>query len=203
MSDYCKPGPPRPGTVEFMTDTATTHLDLAHDYATKAAAIGSLLATTQDWSQPTPCEGWTIRDLVTHLIQTQRDFLAERELQTPQVSLADPREAWTEHTHAVQELMADPAVGAREYDGHFGPATIAGTMANFYGWDLLVHRWDLARALGVDDQFTSVELDEIEAALPGFGDALYRPGICAAPVEVAPTEPRAVQLLARLGRDAR
>ncbi len=29
-------------------------------------------------------------------------------------------------------------------------ATFADTLANFYGFDMLVHRWDLARALGQD-----------------------------------------------------
>ena len=76
-------------------------------------------------------------------------------------------------------------------------------MASLYGWDLLVHRWDLARALGADDRFTDKELDQIEAALAGFGDALYGPGICAAPVDVAESEPRQVRLLALLGSDAR
>lgn len=186
-----------------MTETQTTHHDLTDLYRDRAADIGELLGSTSEWDRPTPCEGWTVRDLVAHLIDTQRDFLTERGLEIPVVALDDPRQAWEQHTAAVQELLADPQVGPREYDGYFGPATVAGTMATFYGWDLLVHRWDLARAIGADEQFTPEELDQIEAALPGFGDALYSPGICARPVDVPATEPRQVQLLARLGRDAR
>ncbi|HLS43974.1 MAG TPA: maleylpyruvate isomerase family mycothiol-dependent enzyme [Ornithinicoccus sp.] len=186
-----------------MTDTQTTHLDLSDLYRDRAGAIGDLLATTQEWDAATPCEGWTVRDLVAHLIETQRDFLSQRGLELPTVSLDNPREAWAAHTAEVRELLGDPEIGAREYDGYFGPATVAGTMATFYGWDLLVHRWDLARALGADDRFTPEELDAIEAAIPGFGDALYSAGICAAPVDVPETESRQVWLLARLGRDAR
>lgn len=32
------------------------------------------------WSEPSPCEGWTARDVVGHMVQTQRDFLTERGL---------------------------------------------------------------------------------------------------------------------------
>ncbi|WP_256840760.1 maleylpyruvate isomerase family mycothiol-dependent enzyme [Ornithinimicrobium cryptoxanthini] len=186
-----------------MTDTKTTHLDLSDLYRERAAAIGDLLATTQGWDAATPCEGWTVRDLVAHLIETQRDFLSQRGLEVSSVSLDDPRGAWAEHTASVQALLIDPEVGAREYDGYFGPATVAGTMATFYGWDLLVHRWDLARGLGTDERFSPEELDQIEAAIPGFGNALYGPGICATPVDVPETESRQVRVLARLGRDAR
>lgn len=189
-----------------MTDTKTTQTttpDLTDTYRSRSAEIADLLATTSDWERPTPCEGWTVRDLVEHLIVTQGEFLARQDLTVPAVSLSNPRSAWDEHTTAVLELLEDPTVGAREYDGHFGRTTIAATLVNFYGWDLLVHRWDLARALDADERFSEHELDQIEEALPGFGDALYDPGICAAPVAVADTEPRQVRVLARLGRDAR
>lgn len=189
-----------------MTDTTTTQsttTDLTDTYRDRTGAIAELLATTTDWDRATPCEGWAVRDLVEHLIVTQRDFLAGQDLTVPTVSLSDPRRAWDEHTAAVLALFQDPSVGAREYDGHFGRTTIAATMASFYGWDLLVHRWDLARALGADERFSEQELDQIEASLSGFGDALYGPGICAAPVAVPETEPRQVRLLALLGRDAR
>lgn len=191
-------------TSNTMTSNDVTETtDLATTYRERAAAIAELLASTTAWETATPCEGWDVRDLVEHLVVTQRDFLAGHDLQVPPVSLTDPAAAWAEHTGAVQTLLEDPTVGPREYDGHFGRTTVAATMATFYGWDLLVHRWDLARALGADERFTEHELDQIEGALAGFGEALYSPGICAAPVEVADTEPRQVRLLARLGRDAR
>ena len=39
-------------------------------------------------------------------------------------------------------------MAAREYDGYFGRTTIAATVADFYGWDLVVHGSDVARATG-------------------------------------------------------
>ncbi|MCK0111563.1 TIGR03086 family metal-binding protein [Ornithinimicrobium sp. F0845] len=177
----------------------------AADYRTKAAAISALLdpATEGDWDRPTPCEGWAVRDLVDHLIDTQRSFLTARDLTIDRATDQSPRELWRQHVEAVIDLLEDPDIGPREYDGHFGRTTIGATMAGFYGWDLIVHRWDLARALGADEELSPGELDEIEAAIPGFGEQLYGPGICAQPVEVADDESRQVRVLARLGRDAR
>lgn len=189
-----------------MTHTSDgTHLQLAHDYAGKAAAMGQLAdsAKTPDWARPSPCEGWTAREVVLHLIDTQAGFLADRGLEPPAVDRADPARAWEQHSEGVAALLADPAVGATGYDGWFGRTTVAATMAQFYGWDMLVHRWDLGRALGRQVVLTDAELDEIEAALPGFGDQLYGEGICRPAVQVEPHQPRQVQVLAVLGRDAR
>lgn len=182
-----------------------SHETLVSAYRDRAAAIGALLAAggADGADRATPCEGWAVRDLVAHLIGTQRDFLIERGLAVPTVAGTDPTADWAAHTAAVRSLLEDPAVGAREYDGYFGRTTVAGTMANFYGWDLLVHRWDLARALGADERLSESELDQVEAALPGFGDQLYGAGICAGPVDVGEDQPRQVRVLARLGRDAR
>lgn len=177
----------------------------AADYRAKAATITALLesATEGDWDGPTPCEDWAVRDLVDHLIDTETDFLRERGLTIERAADESPPEAWRRHAEAVTELLEDPGIGPREYDGHFGRTTIGATMAGFYGWDLLIHRWDLARALGADEELTPTELDEIEAALPGFGDQLYGPGICAAPIQVSDDASRQVRVLAKLGRDAR
>lgn len=195
-------------TQDTTRPTATgesDHEGLVTAYRERAAAIGALLTAggAAGAERPTPCEGWSVRDLVAHLIDTQRDFLLQRGLAVPAVAGADPALDWAAHTAAVRALLEDPAVGAREYDGYFGRTTVAATMATFYGWDLLVHRWDLARALGADESLGDGELDDIEAALPGFGDQLYTPGICAEPVDVGDDQPRQVRVLARLGRDAR
>lgn len=192
-----------------MDDTEQPRTDLAQDYHAKAEALDQLgsSAGSQDWQRSSPCEGWSARDVIDHLVDTQRDFLSQRELSLPEDAAkddaGDPAQRWQVHSHAVLSLLADPAVSGTAYDGYFGPTTVGETLAQFYGWDMLVHRWDLARALGADVTFTDSELDEIEGPLPMFGDQLYAEGICGPAVEVGADEPRQVQVLARLGRDAR
>lgn len=156
------------------------------------------------WSQPSPCEGWAARDVVRHLVETQRDFLARHDLDlgsAPDVD-ADPAAAWAEHSRRVLDVLADPAVPATAFDGHFGPTTIGDTLSQFYVWDMIVHRWDVATAAGLDAGFTDAELDAIDAGADSFGEALHMDGICKPAVEVTETADRTTVVLARLGRRA-
>ncbi|MBC8092962.1 MAG: hypothetical protein H7Y15_13685 [Pseudonocardia sp.] len=95
----------------------------------------------------------------------------------------------------------DDDVLHRGFDGAFGPTTIGATLADFYGFDMVVHRWDLARALGTDTTFTAGEMDLMEASIAVFGHHLYGEGICAPAVTVPVDASRQDRLLGVLGRD--
>lgn len=88
------------------------------------------------------------------------------------------------------------------YEGHFGPTTIGDSMERFYVFDMVVHRWDIARAAGTDDILTDIELDQLEAGIFSFGDAIYMDGICKPGVEAPASADRQTRLLAVLGRRA-
>jgi uncharacterized protein (TIGR03086 family) len=159
---------------------------------------------TTGWTSPSPCEGWSAADVVGHLIDTQRDFLGTHGVdlgEAPDVA-ADPAAAWRQHAKRVAEALSDDAVPAREFDGFFGPTTVGATFEQFYVWDMVVHRWDVARAVGVDAVLTDGELDRIEAGADSFGPALYMDGVCRPAVEVPEDAGRDVRALARLGRAA-
>jgi uncharacterized protein (TIGR03086 family) len=176
--------------------------------ATHYAAAGGPLTALLDavppsaWRNPSPCEGWSAADVVGHLIDTQREFLARHDVDlgaAPDVA-ADPATAWRAHAGRVTEVLSDDAVPATAFDGYFGPTTVGATFEQFYIWDMVVHRWDVARAVGADASFTDEELDRIEAGADSFGPALHMDGICAPAVEVPADADRDVRTLARLGR---
>lgn len=158
----------------------------------------------QDWNQPSPCAGWTARDVLFHVVDTQRDVMmrAGHDLGLPPY-LDNPPIGWRTHAEAVARLLADPNVSAQEVPTPGGTGALGEVMSLFYGFDMLVHRWDLARAGGLEAAWSDAELDEIEAALDAFGQGLYGEGICAPPVDVPPDAARADRLLARMGRDPR
>jgi uncharacterized protein (TIGR03086 family) len=159
---------------------------------------------TTAWSSPSPCEGWSASDVVAHLIDTQRDFLGTHGVElgaAPDVA-ADPAAAWREHAQRVAAALADDAVPSTAFDGFFGPTTVGAAFAQFYIWDMLVHRWDLARAVGVEPTLTDDELDRIEAGADSFGPALHMDGVCKPAVDAPEGADRAVRALARLGRAA-
>ncbi len=156
------------------------------------------------WSRPSPCEGWSARDVVRHLVDTQRDLLTGHGLDlgpAPNVD-ADPAAAWRQHAERVAAVIADDEVAERGYEGFFGPTTIGATLEQFYVWDMVVHRWDGARATGQDAGLTDAELDRIAAGADSFGEALYMDGICRPAPTPPPGADRATQVLARLGRAA-
>lgn len=178
----------------------------AEEYGAAQAPLDELIGAlgTPEWQAPSPCEGWSARDVLRHLVQTQREFLAERRLDAgPEPDIeADPAAAWAEHTSHVRRLLADPAVPATEFDGYFGRTTVGDTFQRFYVWDMLVHRWDIATAAGRETRFTPPELDRIGADLDDFAPTMYQLGLCRPGVEAPPGASPQLQLLARLGRRA-
>ncbi|MGX5657309.1 TIGR03086 family metal-binding protein [Geodermatophilus nigrescens] len=184
-------------------DTLTTPVATAY-----ASALEPLLAVADavpaaGWDAPTPCEGWSARDVVTHLVDTQREFLTGRGIDlgpAPDVT-ADPAGALRAHAGRVLTAVGDPAVADAAYDGFFGPTTVGATLEQFYVWDLVVHRWDLATATGQDAALSGAELDRIETGAASWGDALYMEGICQR-VEAPADAGRQARVLALLGRRA-
>jgi len=176
----------------------------AQHYDAAARPLSAVLdaVPTAAWDRPSPCEGWTAADVVAHLVSTQREFLAQHGLAPEVVGLpaGDPAAAWREHAAAVAAVIADDEVTDRPFDGYFGPTTVGASFEQFYIWDMLVHRWDLARATGAEAGLTEAELERIDAGADSFGPALHSDGVCGPPVPVAPDAGRETRVLARLGR---
>jgi uncharacterized protein (TIGR03086 family) len=177
-------------------------------FATAYAAADRPLTAVLDavapdaWDRPSTCEGWTVRDVVRHLVQTQREFLTEHGVDLGEESDvdADPAAAWRSHAARVAVAVADPAVAEQVYDGFSGPTTVGATLEQVYVWDMVVHRWDVARSAGIDPALTEAELDRVEAGADSFGDALYMEGICRPGTEPSADADRTTRVLARLGR---
>lgn len=156
------------------------------------------------WAKPSPCDGWSARDVLRHMIQTQRDFLTGHNLDlggVPDVD-ADPAAAWRDHATRVLAALADDTVPATPYDGYFGPTTVGDTLGQFYVWDMLVHRWDIARSVSEETEFTDSEIEQIERGADSFGEGLYLEGVCKTGVQAPAGADRGVRALARLGRTA-
>lgn len=155
------------------------------------------------WDRPSPCPPWTAREVVAHLVDTQRDLLVGHGHDLgPKPDLAGPAAGLRQHADRVLALVSRDDVVDVTYDGFFGPTTVGATLQQFYIWDMLVHRWDIARATGGDELLSPDVLDRAEAGADSFGDALYLEGICGPAVPVPPAADRQTQLLGRLGRDA-
>jgi uncharacterized protein (TIGR03086 family) len=186
-------------TSDVTTDIPTTYARLAAPFS---AVVDRLVPA--DWDAASPCEGWCARDVLDHVVTTQRDFLAKHvHLGTAEPTgpgPGDPATTWHAHDAEVQRLLADPDVRDHAYDGVFGTTTVGRSLIDFYGFDLLVHRWDIAAAAGIDERLTDDELDVVDRSADGFGEHLYSDGVCKPALEPGASADRQERVLARLGR---
>ncbi len=172
------------------------------DYLNQAERLDAVITARPDadWTAPSPCAGWSAAAVLDHVVSTQRDFLAARGATLEAAAVGTPAEIWAAHVTSVAAVGANESFIAAQYDGFFGPTTVADTLRDFYGFDMIVHRWDVGRALGVEVTWDEQEMDLLESAVEGFGEALYSEGVCADPVGVPEDASRQDRLLGRLGR---
>ena len=104
------------------------------------------------WTAPTPCTEWNVRDLVNHLVGMNLVFVAMFE-ESPMPERradrlgADPAGAYHRSAAALQAAAARPGVLERSQATPVGVATGAERLQ----WriaDLLAHGWDLVQATG-------------------------------------------------------
>jgi uncharacterized protein (TIGR03086 family) len=155
------------------------------------------------WASPSPCEGWTAREVVQHLVDTPAIFfgLVEQPAPTGGPSVEDdPVGAFTHARDAVQAALDDPAVAERPYEGFFGPSTFEQGVDQFLSADLVIHAWDLARATGQDERLDPDEVHGLYEAMLPMDEAIRAPGAFGPKVEPPRGADEQTQLLCFLGR---
>ncbi len=158
-----------------------------------AAAV---LAAVTDWTAPSPCDGWTVRDVANHLVDAMCFFAAAVDGGPDAYQGDDLVHAYREAADRCLAVYEDPAVLAASYPFPFGD-TPGSVIARISVSESLVHGWDVARGAGLP--YTPA-LEVVESVLAEVGpppaEGMYGP-----PVEPASDEPLTV-LLAKLGRVA-
>src|SRR3712207_2793308 len=97
-----------------MSDTSERYDRLADDFAATIAAVPA-----DRWSAPSPCEDWTARDVVRHVVDTHGIFerLVGRDLgDVPSVD-DDPAAAFDHARRVVAADLADPERATATYEG--------------------------------------------------------------------------------------
>ena len=149
----------------------------------------SVRAAAGKWERPSPCDGWDARAVLEHVIGFH-DVLLLRPLRLkPDRPRDDPQRRW-ESTYRQLE---------KAFELDIGPDATA-ILPNVTR-DVLVHTWDLARAVGADDRLDTRWCELFFAALPSDAGALSVSGMFDPPVAVAYQADVQSKLLARLGRN--
>jgi uncharacterized protein (TIGR03086 family) len=186
-----------------------TTVDVRQIYARCSAEFGAQVHAVDDrWDAPTPLPGWTVRDLVRHLV--------EEELWAPQLFAGstieevgsrfegdllgdDPVSALD--TAAARALSAVLTEGAMDRVVHLSFGDHPGReYAMQLAADHLVHAVDLARALGTDETMDPQAVAAVRAWFDSMESTYREIGVIGARVEVAAGAGAQAELLAMMGR---
>jgi uncharacterized protein (TIGR03086 family) len=158
------------------------------------------------WDQPSPCEGWTARDVVGHLVEWFPAFLDAADGPTIVIAASvadDPASAWNDLDRQVQALLDDPDVSATTIrHPRAGEHQLDAAVEMFFTGDVLLHTWDLARATGQDETLDDEMVHDMVLGMEPMADALAASGQYGPRVEVPGDADEQTRLLAISGRRA-
>lgn len=162
------------------------------------------------WGYPTPCEGWTVRDLVNHVVTANVASTAMVRGATREDVIAafardhlgdDPLQAFLDSVIEQRAAFSEP--GALE-------RTCAHPIGDIPGWqllgfrvaDLLMHAWDLARAIGADEELDADVAELVYTGMAAMGNALdgtglFGPGASGTVPDDAPVQLKLLDLSGR------
>lgn len=157
-------------------------------------------APATSWGNASPCEGWVARDVVVHVGNNLLGLGSQLAGSEPHEIGADDDivTAWNEARDTFLGAVSTADL-SQSVSGPFGPQPAEQLIGRLICTDVLVHIWDLARAVGGDE---ALDPDAVAAAYSGLKpmDAMIRmPGVFGPKVEASGTDPQS-EFLAFLGR---
>ena len=159
---------------------------------------------------PTPCEGWTVADLVRHMVGNNHGFAAAALGEPPRaevwdgVEVTDPVGEFAASATRVDDAFAsvEPLTGTFAVLGYGDVPAAQAVGMHFI--DYLTHGWDVAVSIGVDpqlDEEACAAVLRIGAGWPLDSPKIWGPGTAFGyRVEVPDDAPVADRMLGFLGR---
>ena len=190
--------------------------EIADRYSRHADAFERKVTAVRpdQWSNQSPCEAWSARDVVSHIVSMHGYMLqlVGRGLDGAPSVLDDPLAAFKAARAEVEAVLDDPKLASAESETPNGPMTIEQHIDEVVSDDMVLHGWDLARATGQDATMNPEDVARLwamTAAIPTELMQRYRtPGVFGPGVEVYGSEvkvsedaPLQDRLLGLIGRD--
>jgi uncharacterized protein (TIGR03086 family) len=179
--------------------------DVQSRYRQVAAGFDAAVeaASPDKWQAQTPCSEWVARDVVAHIVQGHQGVVAgvRGGDSKPLGDDEEPQRAWDEVSRQVVEITGDSEAMAMEIDGPTGLTPAGQIIDQFVTMDLLVHTWDLARAVGADEQLDEDAVRRAYEVLKPMDAMIRRPGVFGPKLDPPPGADLQVEFLSFLGRE--
>jgi len=116
---------------------------------------------SDDWARPTPCDEWSVRDLVNHVVGGNVRYVmilagepADAVVRTRDHDWlgSDPLGSFDDAFARVTESFAEPGILAATVRHPRSGAVTGAQLRLLRVNELTVHAWDLARAIDSDDR---------------------------------------------------
>jgi uncharacterized protein (TIGR03086 family) len=183
-----------------INEIATRHLRVCDRFGEAVAAAAG------KWDRPSPCPDWDARGVLEHVIGFHDVLLLRPMNEKPARPHDDPLQRWLVTKDALEALLGRPAFFDEPIDlpavgNNLASQLEAAPLVAGLTQDVLVHTWDLARAVGADDRLDPDLCEYYLRRLPADPQALVRSGMFGPAVQLETDEEPQTQLLARLGRE--
>jgi uncharacterized protein (TIGR03086 family) len=141
-----------------MSAMADRYRRRADDFERTVAAVAP-----DQWSNPSPCEKWTARDVVNHIVPMQGYMLRPlgRWLSPAPSVQDDPLAAFRGARADVEAVLDDLDLARAECDTPTGTMTVEDQIDQVVSDDMSQHGWDLARATGQDDTIDPEDVERL------------------------------------------
>lgn len=177
--------------------------DTPAPYDRIANRFGDLLdrCPADRWTSPSPCPGWTARDVAAHVVRNHRRALAglDRSAFAAPTAGDDIHRTWRAATDGIRNALRDPALAATQLGAEFGSITFADILRRMACADTLIHTWDFARATGQDETLDAVGVAAATSMLMPEDDGIRMAGAFGARVPAAAGADAQTRLLNFLG----
>lgn len=156
------------------------------------------------WSAQTPCDEWSVRDVVTHLCSPMaaiRTMASTGQVAAPEpIETDDPIGLWNSTRDTMLEALNVPGATSQVGEFWFGESSIDDILA-FAAWDQLGHAWDIAVATGRDVDVDPAVAEATLAVISANADTLRAGGMMTDEVAVDPDAPAMDRFIGLIGRN--
>jgi uncharacterized protein (TIGR03086 family) len=179
---------------------------IADRYRRLALFFGDMvgMVNVHTWNDPSPCEGWTVLDIMRHMIGNHAAVLAlvGDDLWPGPPLGADPLGAWISASDQIQKRLDKPEAAQAEFEMGSETMTFEQAVDQLLCFDMIIHRWDIASSTGLDPTIPPWDVAAAQAHAEAMGDDLRLEDVCGPALDPPEGADAQTRLLAFLGRKA-